>query len=253
MRDTGVRSVCRAGLLALALLAAFAGHAAAEVAQAAISRAAGAYAKISSRLSDPSGKNLPRLSVPADAEQLNAIYDIDAAVAGRPHSGQGVPALLEWIEVAKTTNKAFIYAGGATSDQAIEANVNGYAPEIALGTLFNMRLSVTMHQAALSFMAELPKDDPKLDVRKAGFQRMILGLVQQISGTVGMEFSGTPMAPGSEIRAAAALAQDVPLVAASLSQEQKAQLLAKFENARKKTTNSQTLKDLETAMVALKP
>lgn len=246
----------RAGVLrslvgsALVVWLALTGQALAHAADLA-SKPAAAFAFLSGRLGDPKGVDVPRLSNAQDAVNLKSIYNLDAAIASRPAGADALDALIQWSNASSRTNQAYIYARGANSNQAIEANIKEFADEISLGTLFNLRLSVTMYQAGLAFMASLPEQEAKSEVRQEGFKRLMLGLYQQVSGLLMMEFSGTSLTAGSDTRAAAALAQDVPIIAASFNHAQREALIGQFEKILK-VADPKVAGDLSSALAALK-
>lgn len=227
------------------------GIALAHVSSSLSSKPSAAFALLSGRLADPEGTNLPRLSNAEDRLQLTAIYDLGEVVAARPAGAETLPALLQWSDAASRTNNAYIYARRANSSEAIEANIKEYAEEVSLGALFNFRLSVTMHQAGTAFMASLPEKDAKTEARQEGWKRMVLGIYQQVSGLLMMEFSGPPLAAGSDARAAYALAQDMPIISRSFSDEQKAALISQFEKALKSASSDAT-PGLSAALIHLK-
>lgn len=252
MASLRIGTFVRLGLCALFLALGVSGAAwAGEPPAKAVSKATAAYSAVVARLKDASGANLPRLATAADATHLRSIYDLDAAVAIRPVAGDQLQTLLQWSQVAGDTNRAYIYARGATDNQAIEANVTQFADEISLGTVFNFRVSVSLLQSAQAFLAALPGKEGQSQARQAGYKQMVQGIFQQVSGMMTMEFSGTPMSPGSDVRAAAALAQDMPIVAKSFDEAQRAELIQQFGKLIAASNNPQVSKDLVTALSAL--
>lgn len=223
----------------------------AEIDPALVAGASAAYKEIAARLAEPEASNLPRLSQQEDGARLLTIFDIPAVVMGRPQAGSGLQHLMQWSEVSRATLNAYIYAKGAKTAEAVGANLVAFGEEISLATLFNLRLSVTIHQTALSFLASLPSKDANSQARQAGFKQMVLGIQQQFSGILAMEFSGLPLVAGSDLRAAEAIAQDMPIVAANFTPEQKAELQAALDNAMKQAT-PEAAKHLATAKAALK-
>lgn len=206
-------------------------HANADIDAAHVAGASAAYKEISARLAEPAASNMPRLSHQQDGARLLTIFDVAAVVESRPHSAAGLQNLIDWNQIAQSTLRAYIFAKGAKTNEEIGTNLVTFGDEVSLATLFNLRLSVTMHQAALSFLASLPEKEAKTDARQAGFKQMVLGIYQQVSGILALEFSAEPLVAGSDVRAAEALAQDMPIVAASFSPEQKADLRAAYDRA----------------------
>ena len=247
-----VQPASRIRILAACFALLFSLPAQAEVDPAVVAGASAAYKELAARLSEPAASNMPRLSQQQDGAQLLTIFDLAAVVQGRPHSGNGLPVLLQWSEISRNTLYAYIYADGAKTAEQIGANLIKFGDEISLATVFNLRLSTTMHQAALSFVASLPAKDAQSEARQAGFKQMVLGIFQQVSGILALEFTAEPLVAGSGVRAAEALAQDLPIVAASFSAEQKAELRAAFDRAIKQAS-PEAAKNLEAAKAALTP
>lgn len=244
-------SAFRAGLLAACLSLCVAQPARSDIDPALVAGASAAYKEIAARLAEPDASNLPRLSQQLDGARLLAIFDIPAVVKGRPQDGSGLQRLMQWSEVSRATLNAYIFAKGAKTAEAVGANLVAFGEEISLATLFNLRLSVTIHQTALSYLASLPAKDANSEARQSGFKQMVLGIQQQFTGILAMEFSGVPLVAGSDVRAAEAFAQDLPIVAANFTPEQKAELQAALDNAIKQAS-PEAAKHLATAKAALK-
>lgn len=173
---------------------------------------------------DAGPEALPRLSDPAAAPLLRALWNSEAVVAGRPQPKAGTTELDEWRRAGAEALRFYLAAlHPATRANAARAGrpVPGYQAEVARGLLFLLRASTSAQQGARDHIARLPPAQrrdrqARLD---QGLGRMGLGLAEITQSLLSaLRMPGLP--PEDRRALAAALAQDLPLFRALLTPAQ---------------------------------
>ena len=197
--------------LCLALLLGTAAHA--EVAPEALRR--GEEAAITFTRQVPPSTSpaaLPRLSNPATRPMLEALWNSEAVLAGRPQGEAGTPALQRWGDAGAMVLRRYlgILQTGVADQAELGRRIASHQDELARAFIFLLRVGTNVQQGARDRVAHFPAARQREPEVTQALERLGTGLAQISQGMLGL--LRTPgLRPENSRAMAEALAQDLPL------------------------------------------
>jgi hypothetical protein len=174
-----------------------------------------------------SAASLPRLSDPRAAPMLNALWNSQAVVAGRPQPEAGTPALQRWGDGAARVLRVYLTAfrAGTTDPAEAERRMAAYQDETTRAFTFLLRLGTTVQQGAQDRIRHLPPAQRQAEQAQIdqGLRRMSLGLAQ-ISQGILVQLGQPGLKLDNARLLATAVAEDLPLFGPSLPAEARQEL-----------------------------
>lgn len=197
--------------LFLALLLGTAAHA--EVAPEALRRGEEAAVAFARQVppSTPAAA-LPRLSDPATRPMLEALWNSEAVLAGRPQGEAGTPALQRWGDGGATVLRRYlgILQTGVNDQAELGRRIAAHQDELTRGFIFLLRVGTSVQQGARDRVSHFPAARQREPEVTQALERLGTGLAQISQGMLGL--LRTPgLRPENSRAMAEALAQDLPL------------------------------------------
>jgi len=170
---------------------------------------------------------LPRLSDPRAAPLLNALWNSQAVVAGRPQPEAGTPELQRWGDGAARVLRVYLTAFAANTANPAEAErrMAAFQDETTRAFTFLLRIGTTLQQGARDRVRRLPPAQRQAEQAQIdqGLRRMSLGLAQLSQGIL-VQLGQPVLKPENARLLATAVAEDLPLFASSLPTEARQEL-----------------------------
>lgn len=196
--------------LLLVLLLGTAAHA--EVAPEALRRGSEAAAAFARQVPPSTGATLPRLSDPAARPMLEALWNSEAVLAGRPQGEAGTPALQRWGDAGAMALRRYlgILQTGVTDQAELGRRIAAHQDELTRAFLFLLRVGTSVQQGARDRVSRFPAARQREPEVTQALERLATGLAQISQGMLGL--LRTPgLRPENSRAMAEALAQDLPL------------------------------------------
>lgn len=170
---------------------------------------------------------LPRLSDPRAAPLLNALWNSQAVVAGRPQPEAGTPDLQRWGDGAARVLRVYLTAFRAGTNDPAEAErrMATFQDETTRAFTFLLRIGTTLQQGARDRVRRLPPAQQQAEQAQIeqGLRRMSLGLAQLSQGIL-VQLGQPTLKPENARLLATAVAEDLPFFAPSLPAEARQEL-----------------------------
>jgi hypothetical protein len=192
----------------------------AQVAPEAVQRGTDAAREFARQVPDISPVSaLPRLSDPRAAPMLNALWNTQALLAGRPQPEAGTPELQRWGDGAARVLRIYLTAFRAGNPDPAEAErrMAAYQNETSRAFSFLLRMGTTLQQGALDRVRTMPPAQREAEKAQLvqGLQRMSVGLAQLSQGML-MQLRSPGLKPENARLLATAVAEDLPLFGPTL-------------------------------------
>jgi hypothetical protein len=155
---------------------------------------------------------LPRLSDPAGRPMLQALWNSEAVLAGRPQAEAGTPVLQRWGDAGAMALRRYLgILQASAADQAeLGRRIAAHQDELTRGFLFLLRVGASVQQGARDRVSRFPAARQREAEVTQALERLGTGLAQISQGMLGL--LRTPgLRPENSRAMAEALAQDLPL------------------------------------------
>lgn len=155
---------------------------------------------------------LPRLDDPATRPLLEALWNGEAVLAGRPQTEAGTPALQRWGDGGAMALRRYlgILQTGVTDQTELARRIAAHQDELCRAFVFLLRIGTNVQQGARDRVSHLPEARQRTPEVTQALERLGTGLAQISQGLLGL--LRTPgLRPENSRAMAEALAQDLPL------------------------------------------
>ncbi|WP_147426236.1 hypothetical protein [Teichococcus wenyumeiae] len=155
---------------------------------------------------------LPRLSNPATRPMLEALWNSEAVLAGRPQGEAGTQALQRWGDAGATMLRRYlgILQAGVNDQAELGRRIAAHQDELTRAFTFLLRVGTSVQQGARDRVSRLPEAQRRGPEVTQALERLGTGLAQISQGMLGL-LRTQGLRPENSRAMAEALAQDLPL------------------------------------------
>jgi hypothetical protein len=196
------------------------GTALAKSPQQLASEAPAHYAAWAARAALAHEKGMPRLSDPADAALIRAVFDVDQLRGIGPVAGSDTPHLIDACSPASNVVKSYLFWSKDGAPANSVENETLFAPELSLGDAYVITCFGYAADAVRLFTASLAPGQLN-EARRQGAVQAQAGILQMLMG-IGMTLNRPNYSPEQKLMIASALEDAVPKLANWSTKEGKA-------------------------------